>query len=362
MSFLNYLSTNWSLLLVFILIIVVISTTVQFSKRASTMLTIACGLLLVLSIVDYVETYLAGLTEFNIWRSILSAIKYAIPSFILCQVGLMIIEKVKLQYRLLIYVPATIHLALCLISIPTGIIFHYSPDNHFGRGPLGYLPFILSGLYVAFLVFCLIKEGLRNRDDIIPFSFLVLFVMLAILMPIIWGNDFQPLFCTTVAVGLLTYCIFLVQQLSKRDPLTSLLNRQSFYHDSDIYENRIKAVISIDMNGLKSINDIEGHIAGDNVLVELAGCLTKACSRHERIYRIGGDEFIILSTNENINEVKGVIEKIRFLTASSHISVSIGYGYREKTTDSSFDEIYRLADKAMYSDKNSYYENKNNNN
>ena len=355
MSFLNYLSTNWSLLLVFILIIVVISTTVQFSKRAFIMLFIACGLVLALSVVDYIETYLASLTEINPWRAVLSAIKYAIPSFILCQVGLMILEKVQLKYRLLIYIPAVIHMILCFVSIGTGIIFFYHGDNNFARGPLGYLPFIVSGAYLVFLLAMLIKEGLRNRDDIIPVAVLVVFVLLATVLPFIWGNDFQPLFCTTVAIGLLTYTIFLIQQLSKRDALTGLLNRQSFYHDSDLYESRVKAVISIDMNGLKVINDTQGHIAGDLALIELARCLTKACTRHERVYRIGGDEFIILSTNDNINEVKGVIERVRFLTSSAHISVAVGYGYREKGFDTTFDDIYRLADKAMYSDKNSYY-------
>ena len=357
MSFLNYLTTNWALLLIFVLIIVVVSTTVQFSKRTFFVLIIAGVLILALSIVDYIETYFANLDTFNIWRAILSAFKYAIPSFILCQVGIMILERAKIQYRLLIYIPATIHLILCLISINTGIIFYFHKDgNAFARGPLGYLPFILSGLYLFFLIAILIKGGLENRDDIIPFIFLVFFVVLAILLPIIWGSDFQPLFCTTAAIGLLTYCIFLLQQLSKRDPLTSLLNRSSFYHDSDMYETRIRVVISIDMNGLKNINDVQGHIAGDNALKKLANCLKKATTKHERIYRIGGDEFIILSVNDNINEVKGVIERIRFLTTSSHISVAIGYGYREKGSSITFDNIYRLADKTMYSDKNSYYE------
>lgn len=358
MSFLNYLATNWALLLIFVLVTVIISTTVQFSKRTFFMLIIASALTLALSIVDYIETYFSNLETFNIWRAILTAIKYAIPSFILCQVGVMILEKLKIQYRLLVYIPATIHLILCLVSIPTGIIFFFHTDsNAFARGPLGYLPFILSGLYLVFLIFILIKKGLENRDDIIPFSFLVFFVVLAILLPIIWGNDFQPLFCTTVGIGLLTYCIFLLQQLSKRDPLTNLLNRTSFYHDSDMYEARVRAVISIDMNGLKTINDVQGHIAGDNALQELADCLKKAITKHERIYRIGGDEFIIISINDNINEVKGVIERIRFLTSSSHISVAIGYSYREKGSNITFDDIYRLADKAMYIDKNSYYEN-----
>lgn len=361
MSFLNYLTTNWSLLLVFVLIIVVLSTTVQFSKRAFTMLLIACGLLLALSVVDYIETYLASLPEFNIWRAILSAIKYAIPPFILCQVGMLILAKFKIQYRLLIFVPAIIHLILCLVSISTGIIFFFHTDsNAFARGPLGYLPFIVSGLYIAFLLAMIIKEGLKNRDDIIPVAVLVVFVVLATVLPFIWGNEFQPLFCTTVAIGLLTYCIFLLQQLSKRDPLTNLLNRQSFYRDSEIYEPRVRVVISIDMNGLKAINDAQGHVAGDNALVDLANCLNKASTKHERIYRIGGDEFIILSTNENINEVKGVIERIRFLTSSSHISVAIGYGYRDKGSSITFDNIYKLADKTMYSDKNSYYDNLNN--
>lgn len=81
--------------------------------------------------------------------------------------------------------------------------------------------------------------------------------------------------------------------LTQKDSLTGLLNRQAYYADVDSERQSITAIVSLDMNGLKVINDNLGHSAGDEALVTLSLCFMKALKRRQSGYRIGGDEFVI---------------------------------------------------------------------
>ncbi len=91
---------------------------------------------------------------------------------------------------------------------------------------------------------------------------------------------------------------------------THLLNRQYYYSDSDKLKDQITAVVSVDMNDLKKINDTQGHDAGDKALYTVAECLTKNRVKNKKVYRIGGDEFAIFYLNKKEDEVKKDIEKM----------------------------------------------------
>ena len=203
MSFSEFINYNWALLLVIIAIFVILYTTVQFSKKTALLLFITSLLILLLAIVDYIETYFGNLDAYSIWRSILSAFKYALPSLILSIIGV-IAFNFNRKYRWLIFIPAVIHFALCLISIPTGIIFFFYEDNNaFARGPLGYLPFIMSGLYLAYIVFCIVFYGKKNIEDLIPITVMGIYAVCATVLPILWANVFERWFATTIAIAVL---------------------------------------------------------------------------------------------------------------------------------------------------------------
>lgn len=87
------------------------------------------------------------------------------------------------------------------------------------------------------------------------------------------------------------------EKMAYTDTLTSLRNRRGLNEDIDLIENQEKAVTIMyaDMNGLKYINDNMGHHAGDNALIRIAQELRYLCDEDTVSYRIGGDEFCILS-------------------------------------------------------------------
>ena len=122
----------------------------------------------------------------------------------------------------------------------------------------------------------------------------------------------------------------------------------------------ITGVVSIDMNGLKAINDIGGHNAGDEALITLANCFTKAAKNKQSVYRIGGDEFVILCRKTSEEELKQLVENIRRNVSETDFACSIGYCY-SSDENKDINEMIKESDEMMYTDIANYYsQNKNN--
>ena len=83
---------------------------------------------------------------------------------------------------------------------------------------------------------------------------------------------------------------------ARRDSLTGLRNHRSFLEDTQdaVARESLQSLLLIDLNGLKTVNDLQGHKAGDELLAKLADALRAATPEGAAAYRIGGDEFAIL--------------------------------------------------------------------
>ena len=133
------------------------------------------------------------------------------------------------------------------------------------------------------------------------------------------------------------------------DPLTSLLNRQSYYNDMKSTFRNVAAVVSIDMNDLKYYNDIYGHEKGDIALTTIASILIKEFKFHAGVYRVGGDEFTIFYYD--LTEI-GVLERIKAMKDElSKTEYTCAFGYAMKRSDLTLDKMINLADARMYDDK-----------
>jgi diguanylate cyclase (GGDEF)-like protein len=158
-----------------------------------------------------------------------------------------------------------------------------------------------------------------------------------------------------------------LHNLAETDPLTKLLNRRSIddqlhkYIASAVRHHFYGAVLLIDLDGFKDINDAHGHDAGDKVLVEIAHRLRSRVRVDEVVGRLGGDEFVLLinnlDTDENIAR-KAVLRIAEQLVAL--LSMPINYNDNKFSVGASIgirifglDEIeaqsvIKSADKAMY--------------
>jgi diguanylate cyclase (GGDEF)-like protein/PAS domain S-box-containing protein len=149
-----------------------------------------------------------------------------------------------------------------------------------------------------------------------------------------------------------------VQYLSFHDSLTGLYNRAYFMNKINDYELTKTIPVSIimgDVNGLKLTNDVYGHQAGDNLLVNIARILQETCPDNSIISRLGGDEFTVLLPDTPYEEALEVMERIKENCATRYfepISLSISLGVSTKTdTSSSINEILFEAENRMYANK-----------
>ncbi|MBN2540714.1 MAG: sensor domain-containing diguanylate cyclase [Bacilli bacterium] len=150
--------------------------------------------------------------------------------------------------------------------------------------------------------------------------------------------------------------------LSFTDQLTKLHNRQ--YMEEQLFELRKSenypiSIISADLDGLKEVNDSLGHQAGDELLRRFAAILKESHDKDEEIFRIGGDEFIIIATNTDEKAAETLVHHINHRITSHNslpssllkISVSIGFSTSLESS-SNLSTMLALADKEMYRVKN----------
>ncbi len=149
---------------------------------------------------------------------------------------------------------------------------------------------------------------------------------------------------------------------AKHDELTGLKNRITMLDEIDDAIHGLKssgdklAILFLDLNSFKQINDTLGHDVGDLILIETAARLNSSVRNSDSVFRIGGDEFLIITRNvKKTSDINDIVSKI--LTAfepkaiihgkSIEISTSIGVAVSPDATDNS-SEIVKYSDIAMY--------------
>lgn len=151
------------------------------------------------------------------------------------------------------------------------------------------------------------------------------------------------------------------RQLAYTDPLTKLANRSGIIKYMDaLFENRAElechALMFLDLDGFKAVNDTYGHLMGDDLLIVISGILKSKTRKDDYVSRLGGDEFLILLSEirsaEALKSVGGklideIAKPIEIGGTTIHVTVSIGIAmYDESIKDTN--DFIRMADKAMY--------------
>lgn len=170
---------------------------------------------------------------------------------------------------------------------------------------------------------------------------------------------------TILITTLIYYWISKHIYMAQHDSLTGLKNRAAFGHAlSDLINNKIKdnALMMIDLDNFKNVNDTLGHGKGDHVLKLVSNTLKNIVGKDNRshsVYRVGGDEFTVMLTNTTLDEAVHLAEKIikaLHKTLTEHkqyedlkVSASIGITMQEDIVDEKV--LYKQADRALYKAK-----------
>ena len=159
-----------------------------------------------------------------------------------------------------------------------------------------------------------------------------------------------------VAIYLVLASCCMVYMLSR--VLKEKYEKEKLIYTSNTDEEWI--YISLDINGLKRVNDSLGHAAGDELICGAANCMKSCFQNYGNVYRIGGDEFVIIvteKTSELPNLLANFDQKVARWKGELLDSMSVSYGYvfsSEKEWNGIYD-IAKAADARMYKSKSCYY-------
>ena len=167
------------------------------------------------------------------------------------------------------------------------------------------------------------------------------------------ANDFR------VAVQNLQF--LLISKVCAVDHLTGVWNRHAMSFMIDKEHERARrsgngCVLAImDFDDFKQINDKHGHVAGDRVLKTAMDFFVKRLRKYDIIFRYGGDEFLLLFPETNIEHASQLLERLRqelinmpiMISDSKKINISVSIGMSEMDGQSSYNETIKLADQAL---------------
>ena len=203
-------------------------------------------------------------------------------------------------------------------------LFGYSANESIGRSVMTIAPFAPGGRYKNFLDLCrspsmeqpgyeVTVSAIRRDGSNFPMAVKVNRLQI----------EERKLFIALVEdVGERMAMMESLRELAEHDSLTGLYNRQYFLNELDrVVENarrgspRDFALMYIDLDNFKFVNDTLGHLSGDNLLVEVTSLLSQRNRKSDLLARLGGDEFALLFYDAKVEQVMHAAEALRKLLA-----------------------------------------------
>lgn len=272
----------------------------------------------------------------------------------------------KTKYLWLILLPLAIDTVVYLLAFIPGmktVIFGFARASNgeltfVAGGPLRFTAHVVSGFYLLYLLIAAI-HSLRSKhlSHSLALISCTVFITIAVIIETFFDNDNRiEVLNSTIAVSTLTYYLFIYIEKGSVDTLTGLFNRETYYRDIKDMQNTVRGIILFDMNSLKYINDERGYEEGDKALVTIGETITRFTPSNMYAYRLGGDEFIILSNTCLEEELLYIIKRFRSTIEKYNFSCSIGYSY-SNNSNRSYQEMLIEAEKRMYKEKEEYYQN-----
>lgn len=156
-----------------------------------------------------------------------------------------------------------------------------------------------------------------------------------------------------------------LKELTRQDPLTGVVNRRYFFERANQELSRAKrhsiplSIAELDVDYFKQINDKNGHAVGDEVLKSICIGGQRLLRKSDIFARIGGEEFVLLMPDTNLDEAVHLAERLRLEIAGSKLSLSsaevsctISIGVATlRSTDTCIEDCLLRADSAMYNAK-----------
>jgi diguanylate cyclase (GGDEF)-like protein len=207
--------------------------------------------------------------------------------------------------------------------------------EHQGQRSLLMLPLVARGETIGLLEIIDVNDRVWDETDV----------------------EFCRALCDIVAIAVRNAVLFAeLQETAARDKLTGLYNRRLFEEQFEaavarsLRQKEELTLLVVDLDGLKRINDVSGHVAGDNALRTLSDALRATIRSSDVACRIGGDEFAVVLPGSTAEDAVTVAERAQEMLAEigrGQYSFSGGIA-RVTPAQSSSEDVFRAADLAAY--------------
>lgn len=268
-----------------------------------------------------------------------------------------------------------------LLACFTGWMIVVDSQNRYSHGVLYpvYMGVYLAVIALTIVQFLVYGKAYRRQNRASLYSIMVLVVVGIALQEGLGGEYRTAYVALTLAAALMFihysefYQMTANEHIQKqhieimRDALSGAFSRHAYSKALKEYDEMERlpedfATVIVDINGLKSVNDLVGHDAGDELIVGAARCIGKVVGDAGKCYRTGGDEFVILGrmTRERADAILAGFEhesKLWVGDAVRELSLSAGYALARDHEGLTASELIKEADQAMYAAKAEYYRN-----
>lgn len=303
---------------------------------------------LLLSFTDAADTVLDAKPYPTTARIFFASCGYVLRPAVAYLTVQIVIRKMTRSVKWYISIPLVIDFLVSFSSLFSDKAFGYDANNQFYRGPLGVTPFIVGTFYGILLVastFWFVRSSQWEEG-----IFSLLIALISGMGTILESRySLRGILPSSLAVCLGFYYLFFHTYQNDRDVLTGVLLRRKFYQDAKKWGSSVTGVVSIDLNGLKQLNDHYGHDEGDKAIRTLAACVKDVLPRKASFYRTGGDEFMMLCRKMTEKEIAETIRRIRHKMKETEYSCAMGYAMFD--FDQGLEEVCHKADKNMYENK-----------
>jgi diguanylate cyclase (GGDEF)-like protein len=259
-----------------------------------------------------------------------------------------------------------VNLGLVLASYKYDLIFNINNQNVFSRGSFFFITISLSAIILMITMIHIYKNRKTVRkQEYIP---LMLFGLPPLISSIflIFYKDMNFVWNSLVISQLLVY-IYIQSRITNTDFLTGLFNRREYeFMVKQLKNNKLKnnklSGIMIDINDFKKINDKYGHKLGDKALITTSKMIKESVRKQDWVFRVGGDEFMVIIFSEEHNVINDVINRIdqqliEFNQSSEYpfeLSYSLGKGVFDDTKHQDLNDFFEHLDFMMYDKKREY--------
>ena len=319
-----------------------------YEAKLTRQFTVPLALLVWLVIVDNIDYYLINDNSTSLVRVAISFLGYNIRIFLMYSLILIAARSTSRRERILTVIPAILNLCITSLAFFTKLVFWYAPNASIMRGPLAYTPHVISLVYSLLLfwyAYRLRQQGKAQEGIIISVAVVLCLAGTFAEM----AFQLRGILIGVIAMNVTFYYLYIHIEYFKVDILTGTLNRLSFYADIEMYKRRKTSVyiLSVDLNGLKQINDTYGHAKGDEAIRYAAKFIREAIPSHARLYRIGGDEFVVLFPKDGSSYSIGT----ELMKRAQHAEYSFAVGEALWDSSTPFEKAYAEADRQMYACK-----------